>query len=112
MSQKASRSSRYPSFEALGPLIDRLAELAERELPDPTMIEVNGWDDGDFDARASHSHGIVDVETGEKKYERVWYDSDREAFVWGEVRWFEGTGEQRRDTRVLEPYGCPVPVVE
>lgn len=112
MSQTASRSSSFPSFEALGPLFDRLAELAERELPEPNMIDVQGWDDGDFDAKASHSHGIVDAETGEKKYERVWYDTDREAFIHGEVRWVEGTGERRRETRVLEPYDCPVPVVE
>lgn len=112
MYQSTSRSSGFPSFEDLGPLIDRLAELADRELPDPTMIDVNGWDDGDFDAKASHSHGIVDVETGEKKYERVWYDTGREAFVYGEVTWTEDGGEQHREERVLERYGCPVPVVE
>lgn len=98
-----------PSFESLAPLLDRLVELAERELSEPYAVHVDGWDDGDFNAYAHHNGGVPDSDR--HCHERVEYDVDDRAFVHSYVEYERDRDDVdvRRD-RVLEAYPCPVDV--
>lgn len=100
-------ASGIPSFAEIAPVLDRLRELAIEPLDEPHMIQVEGWDNGRFDAKAEHSRG-VDAETGEKFHQRVEYDLDREAFVYGSVTWSESGGEIDRIERIIEDYPSPI----
>lgn len=84
MSPTATRSVGTPDFERLAPLLNRLAELAERELPEPFSVEVKGWDDGTFTPSAYHNRGR-DVETGRTARKFIRYEPERNAFVYVSV---------------------------
>lgn len=106
--QKASTDAGPPSFHALAPLLDRLVTLAERELHAPFMVNVEGWDDGDFDAMVRHNYGRRPG-TPWTGHEELEYDRDREAFV---ARYVEGNSETGDGEilveRVIERYPCPI----
>ena len=112
MSTQQTARPGAPSFATIAPLLDRLVELAERERTHRYMVRVEGWDDGDFDAKAIHSRGRL--EDGRRSHERIEYDTDREAFVYGIATWSDDdeSDDVVKEERVLEPYPCPVPVVD
>ncbi|HKJ59869.1 MAG TPA: hypothetical protein VKA37_11610 [Halobacteriales archaeon] len=101
MPTTATRTDRsaFPSFETIASQVDRLGELAERELPAPASIEVRGWDDGDFSAVAYHRRGTSPREV-------IKYVEEKESFVY---RYVEQDGEvvDVLEERVLEPFPVP-----
>lgn len=80
MQRPSSRRTRYQSGEEIAPVIDRLAELAGRELHSPAKIRVDVWDDGDIEAVAVHNFG-EDVATGVSGREVIKYMPEKGAFV-------------------------------
>lgn len=95
----------FPSFEALAPLLDRLVEVAERELPPPVSIEVRGRDDGEFTAVAYHRHG-TDPDSGVGARQVIKYVLEKEAFVY---RFIEEVDESSTvlEERVVETFPAP-----
>jgi hypothetical protein len=94
-----------PSFEALAPLLDRIARLGERELPEPVTVEVRGWDDGDFRAVAYHAHG-TDPDSGVGARQVVTYVEETESFVYRFVEEADGSSTVLNE-RVLETFPAP-----
>lgn len=96
-----------PSFGDLAPVLDRLADVANRELHDPVMIEVKGWDDGDWTAIAQHQFGSYQG-TEWSGREVIRYDADSEQF---HARYIEEHGETGASEilveRALESYPAP-----
>jgi len=56
-------------MEPLAPIIDRMRELAQQELPSPRSCRVRLWDDHTFDALIRHSMGEDEVQC--IRYERT-----------------------------------------
>lgn len=90
-SQPSTAECSPPSFAALAPLLDELARVAVRELHHPIKLDVTGWDDGDYRARASHNYGRY-AGTDVSGREVLTFDRDREAFVARYVERDERTG--------------------
>lgn len=95
-----------PSFQSLAPLLDRLVEHAERELPSPLHVTVQAFDDGDFQARVRHVYrsGGIGREVGQVHYRP---ETEKIELVHG-----TGTAEDgevvEEERRTLEKYPSPV----
>jgi hypothetical protein len=68
-----------PSMESLAPLIDRLREIADEEVPHPQTLEVRVWDDGDYSIRIFHKYGP-------KAMEQIVYHSRSGEAVWQRLK--------------------------
>lgn len=95
MPSQSTRSSGFLEFEQLAPLLTRLGEIAEDELPEPSTVEVRAWDDGTFTATAYHNRGR-DIERGRTAREFVRYEREQEAFVYVHVE------ERNEDRKIIE----------
>lgn len=101
-----------PSFAEIAPVLDRLRELAIEHLDDPSMIRVEGWDNGRFDAVSHHNTGLVDGDESRLSGERIIYDLDREAFVRQYIEWEYGADERDvYEEEVIESFTCPIDVI-
>lgn len=63
------QSDGIPSIEPLAPIVDKMRELAQDELPSPRACRVWPWDDDTFDVVIYHSMG--DDERQAIRYERT-----------------------------------------
>jgi|AntDeeMetagen134_2_1112570.scaffolds.fasta_scaffold13986_1 hypothetical protein len=52
------QSTELPLMASLAPLVDRMRQLAQEELPSPRSCKVESWDDGTFDIVIYHSLGF------------------------------------------------------
>lgn len=77
----------------LAPVVDRVRELAEAEIPAPRTLRLQCWDDGDFSVRVYHTHPVEDGVGGRTS---VRYRAGE-----GEVRWTRQRVD-RESGRVLE----------
>ena len=48
-----------PPWDRIGPIYERVVDLAREELAAPVSVDVESWEDGEFEVIARHSHGIV-----------------------------------------------------
>lgn len=62
-------SDGIPPMEPLAPIVDRMRELAQDELPSPRTGMIRLWDDDTFDIVIYHSMG--DDERQVLRYERT-----------------------------------------
>lgn len=80
MATQATRSPCLRRADEIAPLLDRLVELAERELHEPVAVDVQLWGDGDVSLVARHNYGRS-VATGRSARAVIKYVPQTEAFV-------------------------------
>ncbi|SDZ92631.1 hypothetical protein SAMN04488065_1260 [Haloplanus vescus] len=66
-----------PPMASLVPLIDRLREIADEEIPHPQTLETRVWEDGDYQIRIFHN--------GPAK-EQIMYKPEMENPVWQRLK--------------------------
>lgn len=67
-----------PSMESLAPLVDRLREIADEEVPHPQTLKIRVWDDGDYQIHIFHH--------GPQGREQIMYTSGMENPIWQRLK--------------------------
>jgi len=77
-----------PRIEPLAPVLDRVREIAQEELPPPRACKIQLWDDGDYDIWIYHKYDadereqvVYDCETGEVRWQYLKNPSTKSKFV-------------------------------
>jgi len=52
--QQPSSQRQIPSIEAIGPVVDEVIDIARRELDVPRSVEIETWEDREFEVRVNH----------------------------------------------------------